>query len=324
MNKKILYVTGCLGFIGSHFTRNALKLGWKIYGIDKCTYAANLELLDEFSRYDNFKFEKIDIKDLKFLNDCDFIVNFAAESHVENSIVNSDSFIESNILGVKNLLELIRFKHKNVGDRPILLHISTDEVYGDIVSGTHIEEDLLKPSNPYSASKAAADMMICAWTRTYDIEHVILRPTNNYGNFQFPEKLIPLTIKNLMRNKKIRLHNNGTPVRNWLHVEDTAAAVLKVIEVHEKNPNLVRNKTLNISGGFEQTNSETVKKIVKAFYGDDRNWKDHVDFSYNRVGQDVRYSLNDEKIKSLGWKSEKIFDIEIQNVVNFYKNKFKF
>jgi dTDP-glucose 4,6-dehydratase len=166
--------------------------------------------------------------------------------------------------------------------------------------------------------------MICAWSRTYDIEYVILRPTNNYGNFQFPEKLIPLTVKNLLRNKKIRLHNNGTPIRNWLHVEDTSSAILKIIEVFSSEPKLVKNKIFNISGGFEQSNSDTIRKIVKSFFEDNSDWKQYIDFSYNRIGQDVRYSLNDEKLKSLGWKPEKIFDIEIENIVKFYKNRFTF
>lgn len=324
MNKKILYITGCLGFIGSHFTRLALKSGFKVYGIDKVTYAANLDLLQEFNKFPNFLFQKTDIKDLNFLNDCDFIVNFAAESHVENSIVESEEFINSNVLGVKNILELIRFKHKNVGDRPVLLQISTDEVYGDIIDGAHLETDILKPSNPYSASKACADMLIAAWSRTYDIDYIILRPTNNYGTHQFPEKLIPLTIKNLMRNKKIRLHNNGTPVRNWLHVEDTADAIFKIIELYDTKTFLIKNNIFNISGGFEQTNSETVKKIVNAYFTEDKKWTNYVDFSYNRSGQDVRYSLDDIKLRNLGWKPNKIFDQEIKKIVNFYISQFKF
>ena len=165
---KIVYVTGCLGFIGSYVTRKCLEKGWMVYGIDKCTYAANTDLIEEFSNHPNFRFEKADIKDLDHLYDCDYVINTAAESHVANSIVSSDKFLETNVLGTKNLLELVRSKQKNVGKRPIFFHFSTDEVYGDIVSGDHKEEDLLKPSNPYSASKAAADMLVLAWARTYD------------------------------------------------------------------------------------------------------------------------------------------------------------
>jgi len=320
---KIIYITGCLGFIGSFFTKECLKKGWKVLGVDKITYAANLKLLDEFNSFKNFSFQKIDIKDLSFLEDCDYVVNFAAESHVENSIVNSDSFIDTNVLGVKKILELLRYKHRNVGDRPILIHISTDEVYGDIIEGSHIETDILKPSNPYSASKASADMLINAWSRTYGIESVILRPTNNYGIYQYPEKLIPLTIKNLIRNKKIKLHNNGTPIRNWLHVEDTGHAIFKIIEQLDLQPENIKNNIFNISGGFEQTNAETVKKIINCFFKEEKNINNYVDFSYNRIGQDLRYSLNDDKLKSLGWVPQKIFDDEIEKIVEFYINEFR-
>tara|TARA_Y100000034_G_scaffold15332_1_gene16174 strand:- start:405 stop:1361 length:957 start_codon:yes stop_codon:yes gene_type:complete len=314
---KIVYITGCLGFIGAYATRIALEKGWIVRGVDKLTYAADPQLLDEFNKYSNFSFEKKDIKDLKKLYDCDYVINFAAESHVGNSIINSDNFIKSNIIGVKNLLDLVRFKPVNCNDRPTFFHISTDEVYGDIEFGVHDERDLLKPSNPYSAAKASADMLIHAWSRTYDIKYIIMRPTNNYGVGQYPEKLIPLAVKNLMRGKKIRLHNGGTPVRNWLHAADTAAAVIKVIESGKTN------EIYNVAGGFEQTNIETVKKIIKAFYGTLDNWEQYVDFNTEREGQDVRYALNDRKLKELGWSPQKNFDDEISKIVEHYKNNWR-
>lgn len=313
---KIVYVTGCLGFIGSYVTRKCLQRGWMVYGIDKCTYAANLELLNEFVQYDNFRFDKEDISKLTHLYDCDYVINTAAESHVGNSIIKSDEFMASNVLGTKNILDLIRLKPTNVNSRPILLHFSTDEVYGDIEEGIHFETDLLKPSNPYSAAKAAADMLVLAWARTYDIDYVILRPTNNYGISQYPEKLIPLTVKNFNRDKKIRLHNNGTPVRNWLHADDTAEAVMTIIDSGTVN------EIYNVAGGYEQKNIDTVKKIIEAYYGSDEDWKSHIDLSYVRQGQDVRYALNDEKLRKLGWKPKKIFDKEIGDIVKYYKNKF--
>jgi len=325
MDKKIVYITGCFGFMGSHFALKALEKGWKVYGVDKCTYAADLSLFEIFSSYSNFSFEKKDIRKLNFLNDCDFIINFAAESHVENSIVDSEQFINSNILGVKNLLELIRLKHQNVGDRPVLLQISTDEVYGDISKGEHHETDILRPSNPYSSSKASADMLINAWSRTYGVKYIIMRPTNNYGPNQYPEKLIPLSVKNLLRGKKIRLHNSGTPVRNWLHVDDTSEAIFSVIGASDdKKQNSVLNTIFNIAGGFEQTNADTVKKVVQAFYENNKNkdWKQYVDFSYNRAGQDVRYALNDDRLQSIGWKAKKNFDKEIYSIVQHCKEKF--
>ncbi len=287
-----------------------------VYGIDKCTYAANLELLNEFTQYDNFRFDKEDISKLTHLYDCDYVINTAAESHVGNSIIKSDEFMASNVLGTKNLLDLIKLKPINVNSRPILLHFSTDEVYGDIEEGIHFETDLLKPSNPYSAAKAAADMLVLAWARTYDIDYVILRPTNNYGISQYPEKLIPLTVKNFNRDKKIRLHNNGTPVRNWLHADDTAEAVMTIIDSGTVN------EIYNVAGGYEQKNIVTVKKIIEAYYGSDEDWKSHIDLSYVRQGQDVRYALNDEKLRKLGWKPKKIFDKEIGDIVSYYKNKF--
>lgn len=314
---KIVYITGCLGFMGSHMTRKALKKGWAVYGVDKMTYAANPKYLREFEKYPNFKFEKSDIRDMKRIYDCDYVINFAAESHVGNSIINSHEFIESNVLGVKNLLDLVRFKPVNCNDRPILFHISTDEVYGDIESGAHVESDVLKPSNPYSASKAAADMLINAWARTYDIKYLILRPTNNYGIGQYPEKLIPLSVKNLMRGKKINLHNQGTPIRNWLHADDTAEAIMTIIDSGNVN------EIYNVAGGFEQANIDTVKKIIKAYFGDDSDWESHVDLSAIRLGQDVRYALNDRKLKNLGWRPTKIFDQEIQNMVEDFKENWR-
>ena len=313
---KIVYVTGCLGFMGSYFTRQALNRGWHVRGIDKMTYASNNELLKEFKNYPNFAFDKCDIKNLNNLYDCDYVVNFAAESHVGNSIVNSDKFIESNINGVKNLLENVRIKPVNCNDRPILFHISTDEVYGDIIEGSHTENDLLRPSNPYSASKAAADMLIHAWSRTYEIKYIILRPTNNYGIGQYPEKLIPLSIKNLMRGKKIRLHNGGTPTRNWLHASDTANAVMTIIDSGKVN------EIYNVAGGFEQKNIDTVKKIIKAFKETLDNWENYVDFSVVREGQDLRYALDDSKLRKLGWKTEKIFDEEISSIVRHHKTNY--
>ena len=314
---KIVYITGCLGFIGAYVTRACLKKGWMVYGVDKCTYASEPALLDEFEKYQNFRFEKIDIKDLTHLRDCDYVINIAAESHVGNSIIDSEEFISSNVVGVQNLLDLVRHKPENCSKRPVFLHFSTDEVYGDIVSGEHIETDILKPSNPYSASKAAADMLVLAWARTYNIKYNIIRPTNNYGIGQYPEKLIPLAIKNLQRGNKIRLHDGGTPVRNWLHASDTASAVVSIIE------NGKINEIYNVAGGFEQTNIETVKKIIKHYYKNKKyEWSENVDLSYSRVGQDVRYALNDDKLRQIGWQPKKVFDKEIIKIVNHYKKSF--
>jgi dTDP-glucose 4,6-dehydratase len=280
------------------------------------TYAANDELLDEFRKYKNFSFVHCDINDLHFLYDCDYIINTAAETHVGNSIANSDEFVRTNINGVHNLLELIKNYRPENAKVPTLLHFSTDEVYGDITDGSHNEKDLLKPSNPYAATKAAADMLVLAWHRTYNIPYIIVRPTNNYGIGQYVEKLIPKVCKFLHLGRKIPLHNNGTPVRNWLHAEDTANAVIKIIESG------VQNEVYNICGGFEQTNLETVKKILSVSNLDTTTLDSYVDFSCNRPGQDVRYALDDTKLRSLGWEPVKKFDEELTGIVEYYKDKF--
>lgn len=314
--KKVVYVTGCLGFIGSYVTRLCLKKGWYVKGIDKMTYAANKHLLEEFNKYDNFSFVKCDINDLEFLYDCDYIINTAAETHVGNSIVRNDDFVHSNINGVHNILELIRNYRAEGKTIPTLIHFSTDEVYGDIDAGMHTETHLLKPSNPYSATKAAADQLILAWARTYNLPYVIVRPTNNYGEGQYVEKLIPKAIKYLQLGRKIPLHNNGSPVRTWLHAEDTAQSIIEII-----NSNIV-NEIYNISGGFEQTNLETIKKLIILYYNSNKDISELLDLSYSRPGQDIRYALDDSKLRSLGWYPKKDFDIELPNIIEYYKNKF--
>jgi dTDP-glucose 4,6-dehydratase len=314
---KIVYITGCLGFIGRHVTQLCLDLGWYVYGIDNCTYASDFNFKQVFDSYKNFKFEKLDICNLNRLVDCDYFINIAAETHVDNSIRDSRVFVESNINGVHNILELLKIYKKEGYVLPTFIHFSTDEVYGDISDGAHIETDLLRPSNPYSATKAAADQLIMAWSRTYDLPYVIVRPTNNYGCGQYVEKLIPKACKFLSLERQIPLHNNGSPIRNWLHAKDTAKAVVKIIESG------ANNEIFNIAGGFEQSNLETVCKIIKEFHSGDENiYSDYINLNVHRPGQDVRYALNDSKIRALGWKPECIFDDEIKTIVKYYKENF--
>ena len=312
MKKKIVYVTGCLGFIGVHITRNCLDRGWYVIGVDKMTYASNETFLTEFKNYPNFKFIKSDINDLEMIYDCDYIINTAAETHVDNSIERSDHFVHSNIDGVHHLLKLINQKQKH--RIPVFLHFSTDEVYGDILEGSHTETDLLKPSNPYSATKAAADMLVVAWSRTYGLPYIILRPTNNYGIGQYVEKLIPKSVKYLSVGRKIDLHNNGTPIRTWLHAEDTANAVITIIEAG------VTNEIFNISGNYEEKNIEVVKKIIKLTNNDTDI--DKYLANMTRPGQDLRYSIDDTKLKRLGWSAKANFDIELEKIVEYYKHNF--
>jgi len=313
MSTKVVYVTGCLGFIGYHVTKACLEQGWYVRGIDKCTYAANENLLPELLKYDKFVFEKKDINDLDILYECDYIINTAAETHVDNSIASSDVFVKSNIDGVHHLLKLIKDNYKF--KMPTLLHFSTDEVYGDIVEGFHTEQDLLKPSNPYSATKAAADMLVTAFARTYNIPYVIVRPTNNYGIGQYTEKFIPHTIKYLSLGKPAPLHNAGTPRRTWLHASDTAAAIIRIIDMG------IVNEIYNISGNYEEANIVVAAKIVKlmGFKGDPNQY---FDLGVTRAGQDVRYAIDDTKLQELGWTAEAKFDQELKSIVKYYTKNF--
>jgi dTDP-glucose 4,6-dehydratase len=310
--KKIVYVTGCLGFIGYHVTKRCLAEGYYVYGVDKQTYACNPQFLPELLKHPQFKYSDCDINDIERLVDCDYVINTAAETHVDNSIMSSDVFLKSNINGVHHLLTLIQQKSRF--NMPILLHFSTDEVYGDIEEGFHTEQDLLKPSNPYSATKAAADMLVLAWARTFNIPYVIVRPTNNYGIGQYVEKLIPKSVKYLSIDRKIDLHQQGTPVRTWLHVSDTAEAVMTIIKSG------VQNDIFNISGNYEDTNLTVVKKILWNYDGI-TDVESHT-AELIRPGQDVRYAIDDSKLKALGWEPKANFDNELEKIVHYYKNNF--
>lgn len=311
MSTKVVYVTGCLGFIGYHVTKACLAEGWYVRGIDKGTYAANWNLLEDLQKHDKFVFEHKDINDIDVLYECDYVINTAAETHVDNSIASSDEFVRSNIDGVHHLLNLIKDNYKF--KMPTLLHFSTDEVYGDIVDGAHTEQDLLKPSNPYSATKAAADMLITAWARTYKIPYVIVRPTNNYGIGQYTEKFIPHTIKYLNLGKQAPLHNEGKPRRTWLHASDTAAAVITIIKAG------VVNEVYNISGNYEEENIVVAEKILKLM---GLRGNDHLDLGVVRPGQDVRYAVDDSKLKALGWTPKANFDTELRKIVKYYRENF--
>jgi dTDP-glucose 4,6-dehydratase len=275
-----------------------------------------LDLLDEFSSYKNFSFLQSDINDLEFLYDCDYVINTAAETHVGNSIVKSEAFLHSNINGVEHLLNLIRHSRSESNSMPVFFHFSTDEVYGDIDNGNHKEGDILKPSNPYSATKACADMLVLAWARTYNIPYVILRPTNNYGQGQYVEKLIPKCCKYVQIGKKLPLHNNGNSIRTWLHVQDTANAVMTIIDSG------ITNEIFNVSSHFELKNIDVCNKITEIYFPNIRDKNQFYDFSYQRPGEDLRYSLNDDKLRSLGWKEQCVFEDEINLIVDYYKDRF--
>jgi len=228
--------------------------------------------------------------------------------------VSSDVFLRSNVNGVHHLLNLIKERHRF--KMPTLLHFSTDEVYGDISEGAHVETDMLKPSNPYSATKAAADQLILAWARTFKVPYVIVRPTNNYGIGQYTEKFIPKSIKHLRLGRPIALHDAGLPRRTWLHVSDTANAIIKIIEAG------VQNEIYNINGNHEEQNIVIAMQICEMFFPTHQDPADHMDLGITRPGQDVRYSVNDSKLKKLGWKPKAVFEIELVKIVDYYQRTF--
>jgi len=283
-----IIVTGGRGFIGSHFVEECLSKGWEVIDIDCMTYAAHDKL--PWDDHENYKLIKKDIATIKSLPKCDYVVNFAAESHVDNSIRDTEPFIHSNILGVHNLLQLVRGKRKY--DRPLFFQISTDEVYGDIEQGSFLETDTLKPSNPYSATKASAEMLVLSYARTYGIDYIITRSGNNYGSRQYEEKLIPKCIESIENGKKIPIHGDGSYVRDWTYVKDNVAGLIHLIE------NGYKNETYNIAAQNHLTNLEVVDTIL-GWYGKDREM---IEFVPNRWGQDTRYSINTDKILETGWK----------------------
>ena len=287
---KTIVVTGGRGFIGSHFVEECLKVGHEVIDIDKMTYAANLILpWDDHPRYTLIR---NDIKDLDHLPYCDVVVNFAAESHVDNSIKSSKIFIDSNILGTHNLLELVRGKPDY--DRPLFFQISTDEVYGDIVKGMFDESDRLSPSNPYSATKVAAEMLVKSYHRTYGIDYIITRTANNYGERQFHEKLIPKCIARLKSDKKIPIHGDGSYIRDWTYVKDNVDALMFLIEKDFKND------IFNIAAENFMTNLDVARTIMS--WVGKKNEEECLKFVENRWGQDVRYAVDSSKIRKLGWK----------------------
>jgi dTDP-glucose 4,6-dehydratase len=304
MKSKLFFVTGGLGFIGKHFVQRCLDMGHFVTNVDIVNYASDRFANETFKIYSNYRHIEEDIANLSHLPESDFLVNFAAESHVDNSIANNRQFCHSNILGVQRLLELTRAK--SASGAPHFIQISTDEVYGDIVDGRHTESDPLRPSNPYSATKAAADMLVIGWARTYGLRYNIVRMTNNYGPNQYPEKLIPKSAWRMRRGLPAMMHGDGSYIRSWLHVEDSIDAILTIIEKGE--PNTV----YNVHGNCELPNIEVLRKIAVILMVPE---KDAYYQMPNRVGQDVRYSLDDTRLRALGWKPVRDFDEEIKKII---------
>lgn len=282
-----MVVTGGRGFIGSHFVELALRNGHTIIDIDKMTYCSNKTL--PWDKYEKYTHIKEDIAEIKHIPFCDIIVNFAAETHVDNSITCCGEFVKTNIQGVHNILELLRGK---VYERPMFVQISTDEVYGDTLSGDFKENDTLKPSNPYSATKASAEHLVTSYHRTYGIDYLITRSSNNYGPRQYEEKLISKSVSCLAENRKIPLHGDGSYIRDWIYVKDNAKAILDLIESG------IKNEVFNIAGGLQLNNNQVVEEVCR--WLNTKDWKSHVTYTENRLGQDLRYSINCEKIEKFG------------------------
>lgn len=310
MKSKLIVITGGLGFIGKHMVQKCLAEGHFVTNVDVVNYAADRYANEKFNAHPNYRHLSQDIATLDHLPECDLLMNFAAESHVDNSIADSKKFCRSNIMGMQHLLELTRSKHAS--GAPVFIQISTDEVYGDIRNGRHKESDPLCPSNPYSSTKAAADMLLLGWSRTYDLRYSIIRLTNNYGFNQYPEKLIPKSALRMRRGLPALIQGDGSYVRSWLHVEDSIDAIFTIIEKGE------HNQIYNVQGRDEFKNIEVVRKLAAILEVPEEEAFINIP---NRVGQDVRYSLDDSKIKSLEWKPRKNFDEELKKIA--FEDDFK-
>jgi len=310
-----LLVTGCCGFIGTNFVKLVLKEkpDWNVVNIDALTYAGNIENLKELEgnkRYDFFKGDVAHEMDISSAADLlqgkpDAIVHFAAESHVDNSIKNPGIFIRTNVEGTLKLLKYANEKKLR------FLQVSTDEVYGALgATGYFTEDTPLAPNSPYSASKAGADFLVRAWHETYKLDTITTRCSNNYGPYQFPEKLIPLAVTNLMQGKKIPVYGKGLNIRDWLHVEDHCRGILLALEKGEAG------RVYNIGGSNEWKNIDIALELVKIMgMGEDR-----IEFVTDRLGHDFRYAIDATRIrKELGWEPKYTFSTGLPETVKWYK-----
>ena len=324
MNK--ILVTGGLGFIGSNLIRILLKQNFQVINIDKISYASNFYNTKEFSQNKDYKFikcniinkNKLDFIFKKFKPDC--IFNLAAETHVDRSIDGPDSFINSNILGVFNLLEIFRtYSAKNKKTR--LIHISTDEVYGDILSGRSNENFPYKPSSPYSATKASSDHLIKAYVRTYKLNATISNCCNNYGPAQFPEKLLPTLIFNIINNIPIPIYGKGINSREWIHVDDHCRALLTIYKKGKIG------ESYNVGTGKNMNNLNLTKMLLKIVKNKKIKIgnKVKIKFVKDRPGHDIRYALNSSKIKKeLKWKPLKKMNIGLAETFEWYLDNISF
>ena len=304
-------VTGGAGFIGSNFVRYMVDKypEYDIINLDALTYSGNLENLKDIENKENYSFVKGDIRDKSIVDDlvkkCDYVINFAAESHVDRSIFDPEIFIKSNVLGTQVLLNA----SKKFGVEKYI-QISTDEVYGTLgESGYFTENSPLQPNSPYSASKAGGDLITRAYFETFDLPMNITRCSNNYGPYQFPEKLIPLMISNALEDKSLPVYGDGKNIRDWLHVYDHCTAIDLVL--HEGK----LGEVYNIGGNNEKENIYIVKLILEEL-GKDESL---IEFVTDRLGQDRRYAIDSTKIQTdLGWKPKYTFEIGIKETIKWY------
>lgn len=331
--RKTIFVTGGAGFIGSALIRYLIeKDEFKVINIDNLSYSGNLQSLDSIKNFRHYKFVQVDICDESKLeslfneNKPDAVIHLAAESHVDRSIDAPKKFIETNVVGTFNLLEQSK-KHyqslsNNLKENFRFLHVSTDEVFGDLgkKNGLFSEDTPYDPSSPYSSTKAASDHLVRAWNRTYGLPILITNCSNNYGPFQFPEKLIPHTIMNALEGKEIPVYGDGKQIRDWLFVEDHVKALTKVLIQGEVG------ETYNIGGNNEIQNIEVVRKICDLLdkltpckLNGLNSFSELITYVIDRPGHDVRYAIDASKIKNkLNWEPEQDFDSGIEKTVKWY------
>ncbi|MFH1778085.1 MAG: dTDP-glucose 4,6-dehydratase [Candidatus Omnitrophota bacterium] len=309
-NKKVL-ITGGAGFIGSNFIRYILNKNpfTKIINLDKLTYCGNLNNLKDLCQHKNYKFVKGDICNTtlvdKTVKGCKVIINFAAQTHVDRSIKNAAEFIKTNVQGTHVLLEAAK-RHK----LDLFVQISTDEVYGSILNGKFCEASLLNPSSPYSASKASADLLCVSYYKTYKLPVIITRSSNNFGPYQYPEKIIPLFITNAIEGKRLPVYGDGLNIRDWIYVLDNCAA----IELAAQKGKI--GEIYNIGGSNELNNLQLTKMVLSRMGKSEKLIK----FVTDRPAHDRRYALDITKIKSLGWQSNYDFNTAISDTIQWYIN----
>src|SRR5450756_1846828 len=306
---KRLLVTGGAGFIGSNFVRYILSKhpSYQVVVLDKLTYAGNLANLADVAGNSNYRFVHGDICDQplvdSLVSEVDAVLNFAAETHVDRSILDAGGFIQTDVYGTFVLLEAAK-KHK-VGR---FLQVSTDEVYGDVPAGSSVESDPFRPRSPYSASKAGGEMMVQAYHVTYGVPTLITRGSNNYGPYQYPEKLIPVLITNALDGQELPVYGDGKQIRDWLYVLDHCSAIDLVL--HEGKP----GESYNVGGGNERENLDIVHQVLELL----GKPKSLVRFVKDRPGHDRRYSLDCGKLRRLGWASSRDFEEELAETVRWY------